>query len=224
MSIISNRHTIVKLDKDSKALSGQFLARVIAKQNKDGTYHPNLTESKCVSIPVIQLTSEQLTAFMPHVVKMCQDAQESIIRDAIIMNNITEVSDDDISVSAILAYLEDGGSKRITREYLQQWFTESYGEQAASFVVNGLKYDPASLTADQEKRVTQSMNILRDLFAGWSGGKYAPNKPQCNAMIKFIDSLGEAVCDRMSAMKNKCIKRIEVIDSESSLDALGFTA
>lgn len=223
MSIISNRHTIVALDKSSKAFEGQFLARIIAKADKDGNYHPNLTSSKCVSIPVIQLNNEQLAQFMPHIVKMCQDAQEGIIRDAILASNVNEVSDDDISVSAILAYLEDGGSKRITREYLQQWFTESYGEQAAAFVINGLKYDPASLTADQEKRVTQSMNILRDLFAGWAGGKYSPNKPQCNAMIKFIDAC-DSVCDRMSAMRAKCVKRIEAIDAESSLDALGFAA
>jgi hypothetical protein len=86
MSNISNRHNVQKLDKASKALSGQRMARVIAKKNKDGQYESvNLTESKFVSLPVIEgFTQEQLKALTPHIMGLVNDAQDAIVRDEIV--------------------------------------------------------------------------------------------------------------------------------------------
>ena len=52
MSNVSNVHQFSQLNKDSKALAGQRLVRLIAKADKNGNYpSPNLTESLCVSVP-----------------------------------------------------------------------------------------------------------------------------------------------------------------------------
>src|SRR6476620_2702836 len=85
---ISNRHTLVKLEKNSKPMAGQRLARVIAKAAKEalgadwveknnGFYNPNLLESMCVSIPHVEQAEivENIDSLVPHIMGLIQDTQ-----------------------------------------------------------------------------------------------------------------------------------------------------
>lgn len=229
MSVISNRHTVLTLDKTSKALSGQRLARVIAKKNKDGEYEsPNLTESKCVSIPRLENpTQEQLTAMMPHIVGMLSDVQDNLIRECIIKTGASEVSDDEISVDACIRYLDsDSSGGRITSAYLAQWFTDTYSESAYQFIAHMCKFgdDFNSYTDAQLDVIEKKTNVLRDMFAGYASGKYAPDMPKCKAMIKFMEFCGgtDAVDSRMSMYAVRTQKRLDELMADTSIEALGF--
>jgi len=229
MSVISNRHTVLTLDKTSKALTGQRLARVIAKKNKEGVYESaNLTESKCVSVPrIATLTQDQLTAMMPHCINLIQDAQDSIIRESIIKTGASEIPQESIDVSECIKYLEsDASGGRITKEYLQAWFIETYSEAAYEFIASVVcKFgdDFNSYTPDQLTVIEQKTNVLRDMFAGWSGGKYEPDMPKCRGMIRFCEFVGEDQLDsRMEVYKAKAQKRLDQLIAETSVDALGL--
>lgn len=70
---IGTSHVFNPLGKDSCALSGQRLVRLIAKANRDGKYaSPHLSESLCVSVP--RVTEEDILGvvdvLMPHVIAM----------------------------------------------------------------------------------------------------------------------------------------------------------
>jgi hypothetical protein len=226
MSNISNRHNVAKLEKNSKALSGQRMARVIAKKNKDGQYESaNLVESKFVSLPVIAgFTQEQLTALTPHIMGLVNDAQDAIVRDAIIESGATSIADELISVDACIAYLDDAAKgNRVTGEYLAKWFTETYLDAAMQFVCAMAKFDAESLTQDQIAMIEKKCNVLRDMFAGFASGKYSPDIPKCKGMIKFGEFVGVDNQDaRMQNFLAKAVKIKTEKELELNSDALGF--
>jgi hypothetical protein len=225
MSIGSN-HIVSKLEKNSKALAAdQRLARVIAKKNKEGEYESeNLNESKCVSIPrIIAVSESELKALSPHITAMLNDAQDQLIREYII-NGASSINDEQISVSECIKYLDDSAKGgRITSEYMQKWFMETYAEPAAEFVVELAKFDGNSLTDAQLEVVEKKVNVIRDMFAGFASPKYSPDIPKCKAMIKFAQFLTEDNWDeRMSGVIGKVQKIKSEKEAEMSLDALGF--
>jgi hypothetical protein len=226
MSIGSN-HIVSKLEKNSKALPEQRLTRVIAKKNKDGEYEsPNLVESKCVSVPVVNSLSEmQIKALMPHICGMVQNAQDEIIRELIIASGISSVNDAQISVEECIKYLDDSAKgNRVTSEYMQKWFTETYGEPAMEFIcVQICKFDPEQLSTDQASTIEKRCSVLRDMFAGFGSGKYSPDIPKCKAILKFGEFLTKENWDsRMSVIQEKTTKIKKEKEDALNVDALGF--
>lgn len=226
MSNVSNSHNVTKLDKSSKALTGQRMARVIAKKNKEGNYESsNLQESKFVSIPVIvpEFNSAQINALSVHIVGMLNDAQDALIRERII-DGASAVHDEEISIDACIRYMDDAAKgNRVTKEYLQKWFVDTYFDAAAEFVCAMAKFDANALTSEQENVIQTKVNVLRDMFSGFSGGKYRPEIPQCKAMIKFGEFLTAANQDaRMGNFVAKALSVKNEREAELSNDALGF--
>lgn len=228
MSNVSNTHNIVKLDKNSKALSGQRMSRVIAKKDKDGAYQSeHLNESKFVSLPTIvpEFTEAQVSALAPHIVGLLADAQDQIIRDRIITDGITSVHDDEISIDKCIAYLDDAAKgNRVTGEYVAKWFTETYGESAIEFVAALCKFSvDDNLTEDQLKVIETKVNVLTSMFSGFASGKYSPDIPKCKAMGKFCEFVTEENMDaRMLNYRDKAKSILEAKQAELSMDALGF--
>jgi hypothetical protein len=226
MSNISNRHNVQKLDKASKALSGQRMARVIAKKNKDGQYESvNLVESKFVSIPAIgPISDEQFKALEVHVQSMLMDAQDQLIRDEIVTNGATSIGDEQISIDACIAYLDDAAKgNRVTGEYLAKWFTETYLDAAMQFVCAAMKFDAENLTQDQAEAIAKKCNVLNSMFAGFASGKYSPDIPKCKGMIKFGEFVGVDNQDaRMQNFLAKAVKIKAEKEAELNSDALGF--
>jgi hypothetical protein len=224
---IGQNHVFSKLEKNSKALEGQRLARVIAKKNKQGEYESeHLVESKCISIPVVnpEFTPGQLNALQPHIVGMIANAQDEIIRE-LLLNGSSSVNDAQIAIDECIKYLDDASKgNRITSEYMQKWFGEVYSEPAMEFICNVIcKFDPNELTADQAGVIEKKSNVLRDMFVGFASPKYSPDIPKCKAMIKFGEFLGGDNWDeRMKNIQSKVAKVKAEKEAELSMDALGF--
>lgn len=234
----SNRHQFAVLDNKSKPLTGQRLTRVIAKAAKEalgadwvkkenGFYNPNLVESMCVSIPMIDKSevSANIESLLPHIIGMLQDAQDGIIGEMRKESGCTEVASEAISVNACIAYLDSvSKGNRVTSEYLAEWFRESYSLQAAEFIMIMCKFgnDLESLTPEQITVIEQKSNVLGAMFAGFASGKYSPDIPKCKAMIRFGEFLSEGVDSRMAGYVDKAGKILEIKTAELSSDALGF--
>lgn len=222
MSVISDRHTIVPLTKDSKPMDGQRLVRLIAKgENKN----PNLSQSMCVSVPRVssEVVADAIDRLLPHVVGMVQDAQDKIIRELRIADGVDAVSDADIGIEKVIEWLDaNAAGDRVSSEYLQAWFMDEYKDVAMEYIAHAMD---ASKTADGEypKIVHDKCNVLRDMFAGWASPKYSPAIPKLRAMIKFVECLAPSDLDgRMSAILTRCTVMLTKKESELSEDALGF--
>lgn len=224
---IGQNHVFSKLEKNSKAIDGQRLARVIAKKNKEGNYESeHLQESKCISIPVIaELSQSQLTALMPHVIGLVANAQDEIIRELLITTGATSINDAQISIEECVKYLDDSAKgNRVTSEYMQKWFSETYEEPAYEFIcVEVCKYNPNDLSEAQSATLEKKFNILRDMFAGFASGKYSPDIPKCKAILKFGEYLNKDNWDaRMTNVQEKTAKIKAEKEEALSMDALGF--
>lgn len=219
MSIISNVHQFHPL-KEAKVLSGQRLARVIAKAQKDGSYpSSNLTESLGVSIPLISddEIANVIDQLLPHVRSMCENAQDGLIREFRVEHGRNEIPQEAIAIDKVIEYLESSSNgSRVTTEYLQQWFTEGYSEAATRFV-------RAAIDGAADEIVEKKVNLIRDMFAGFASPRFSPEIPKCKAMIRFSSYVGEEnQCGRMQAFTKRAIEILKKKEEEMSADALGF--
>ncbi len=228
MSNVSNTHNVAKLEKNSKAFTGQRVARVIAKADKQGNYpSEHLKESKFVSVPTIspEFTGIQLTSLSAHIVGMLNDAQDSIIRDRVI-DGATSINDDEISVDACIKYLDDAAKgNRISGEFISKWFMDTYADSAVEFIATLCQFEgPADqYSIEQLKTIETKVNVLSSMFAGFASGKYSPAIPQCKAMIKFGEFLTADNQDpRMLNYIAKAVEHKTKRENEMSADALGF--
>lgn len=225
MSVIGNRHTLTQLKKDSKPFENQRLVRVIAKKDGEGNYNANLTQSLCVSVPrvVDAQIAEAINQLMPHIGRMIEDAQDVIIRELRLETGCNEVDDEDISIAKVIAYLDaEGTGSRLTKEYLEKWFVESYSDVAAEFICTMNKWDAETLGEEQTKVVVQKTKLLASMFSGFSSGKYAPDIPKCKAMIKFAEFAEPVADERLQAFAVKAAENLKKREEEMSSDALGF--
>lgn len=221
MSVVSNIHTITALTKDSRALSGQRLVRMIAKKSKDGTYESaNLQGSMCVSVPFVEQNDvvDQIDKLLPHVIGLVQDTQDKMIREIRIASGRNEITQESISVEAVVAWLDaNAAGDRFTTEYLQEWFVSEYTELAKEFINRAISGAADSI-------VDAKVNVLRDMFAGFASGRYSPSIPQCKAMIRFGTFCADSgsIDSRMDQFVQKSTQILEKKESELSADALGF--
>ena len=230
MSNISTTHNLIKLDKSSKALSGQRLIRLIAKMDKTGEYQcPNLVESLCVSVPQIelgQISTVQFEALKPHLMGLIFEAQNQIVRELRIDSGTSFVQDSAISIDKCIEFMDSiSRGNRLTTEFLSNWFIELYSDAAAEFIAKMCKFsgDSNLWTPEQIKVIEVKSNVLNSMFAGFSSGKYSPNIPKCAGMIKFGEFLGaENMDSRMSNFVQKAVKIRAEKTAELSSDALGF--
>lgn len=226
---IGQNHVVNKLEKNSKALAAdQRLIRVIAKKNKEGNYESaNLTESKCISVPVIspEFSQSQLSALQVHIVGMLANAQDEIVRELIIEKGISSVNDAEIGIDECIKYLDDSAKgNRITTEYMQKWFMDTYYEPAVEFICKAVcKFDDADLSTEQVEVIEKKVSVLRDMFAGWASPKYSPEIPKCKAMIAFGSFVTPDNFDaRMQSIQDKAAKVKKLKEEELTNDALGF--
>lgn len=227
---IGQNHVVSKLEKNSKALDkDQRLARVIAKKNKEGNYESeHLQESKCVSIPQIQpeFSQSQLIAMQPHIVGMLANAQDEIIRELLVTKGITSVNDAEISVDECIKYLDDSAKgNRITTEYMQKWFEETYSDPAMEFICSIIcKFDPENLSEEQQKVLYVKTNVLRDMLTGFASPKYSPEIPKLKSIIKFGAFTTQENWDaRMKNIQEKSARMLKEKEEALSMDALGFS-
>lgn len=228
MSNVSNRHTFVTLEKNTRALHGQRLVRLIAKKNKEDKYeNPNLTQSLAVSVPPLShdVIVENIERLIPHVAAYIESIQDTLIREYRISSGHDSIDESEFDIDHVIAHLESNvGGTRLTKEYLSKWFEETYSESAARFIAQSLSF-PMSLnewSAQQAEVIETKVNVLRDMFAGFAGARYSPSIPQCRAMSRFVSYLGEDADARLVSFGARAEAIRKQKESEMSMDALGF--
>lgn len=179
MSNISNRHNLVKfVSGESKAFTGQRLAKIGYKG--EGKF----SDSMCVSLPQItgeveKKLKESPAMFLSLLVEAVHKAQDGIMKSLWESSGatLTSVSDEDVSLSASLAYLESTqGIGRLTKEFLKAWFTENLAENLSVIFAEKL-----SLELDHPK--------IAQLLAGYCGLVESLAAPKIALTVKQMENL-----------------------------------
>lgn len=217
MSVISNIHTATVYEpKISKALTGQRLVKIQAKADKDGNYGQYLQQTHCVSIPVI--TQAQLTEFLEnsnaldaHIIAMLEDAQKALITDKIKSGKGKTVSDEELSIAALVNYLDsDSDSDKWDSTRIAQWFEDNIAENLATKLLEVGNDDEsmARKLAVAQKRFSDSLSTK---------AKIAPQLcEEINKMLAFSGDKDATIYKRFFARVNPETKIQEIED------ALGF--
>ena len=189
MSVVSNRHTVVPfIAGKSVPFNGQRLARVLYKpsKNKGGKQdYPSV----CVSVPRIQepLDSETLEKLNPFIIELIQDAQDKIVKSMYENSGgtISSVHDDDISIDAVIGYLEaESSGGRLTKEALNKWFTENMQDNLYVVLCEKMGYENPG--KEEEEAVQKQINGYKEMISALSGGATVYQEKQVKALIKAI--------------------------------------
>lgn len=216
-------HAFVELDKNTTALTGQRLVRLIAKSARgtDKPSNPNLPHSLAVSIPYVSMDEvvNVIDKLIPHVIGMVQDTQDKIIREYRIESGNETINQSIIDVNAVIAWLDASATgERVSKEYLQDWFNSEYTDVAKAWINRVAGGELSEIVIEQKT------NLMRDMIAGWASPKYSPNIPSLKAQIRFMsDCVSNECADvRMTGMMKKAQDMLTKKEQELSVDAFGF--
>lgn len=219
MSLFSTVHDIKPLTKDSKALDGQRLARVIFKTDSKGV---KLAESQAVSIPKIDQKyinledAATIKRLIPHIVSLLENGQDTVIRAAFLAGK-TSVSDSDISFDAVMTALDTvAASDRLTKESLETWFNSVVADNLTVLVADKLKIGdiPSEL---EKKKIEQMLARYRDGISALSGSKTCHPVPFATSILKVLEDCAPADDAIMIRLKPKLEKMIAGSDMDDLL-------
>jgi len=209
MSNISNRHNVLPFTSgESKALSGQRLCKV---GYKSSATKPAMFPSVCVSVPFISTADikENLNALLPHVQEYLGTMQDKIVRALYERSEgqLTSVSDEELSIPAITAYLEaESTGGKLSGEYLKSWFDESLSTAVQLIICEKTGMDGS--TPEQVLKIEQATKGLRGLIEQFA----APNitfspvqRTQLKNVLSLVpdDSTAERLIARLEAAEKK---------------------
>jgi hypothetical protein len=161
---------------------------------------------------ISEIDETQLDKLMPHIVGMLEKAQDGLIRKAYETDpSIMSVGDDDISIDACIAFMEEeetGG--RLTIESLTEWFTLGLADKLTEFLtMHGAK----SLSGEKlAHAVTQSLAGYKGMITAMAGGKTHYDATQraklttVLAMTEDGDEVAERLMARLVSMEKKDVK------------------
>lgn len=228
MSNVSSTHTVVPfVSGKTNALTGQRLIKVGYKETTDKVTKVvtlALYPSIAVSVPMLDdaLILERAEDFLPYFKGLIEDTQQKIVRSLYEAGEgkLSLVTDSDISLNAVIAFLETealGG--KMTKESIQEWFDSQVYDNVFVFVAEKLKFDEPN--TEQTKVIAQHVKGYRDVLSMLAGGKTILTSAQikgCKHAISLCSDAGEIgkrLIARLVAMETP--KKVQVVQ------LLGFT-
>lgn len=209
MSMIANRHNVLAFDaKTSKPFPTQRLAKVGYKST---VKTPAKFPSVCASIPVLENWEEnQNQRLRPYFVALVQDTQDKILRSLYESadGKLTSVSDDDLSVDQVIAYLESESSgDRLTKERIGDWFDSNVRDNLTVVICTKLGTENLD-----DPRIAQHLAGYRQLFTSMSKDSGALQPVQIRGLRTAI-----AVCEVDDDIAKKLDAKLEAAQNRPAL-------
>jgi len=207
MSNVSNRHNVNPfVAGKSDALTGQRLAKVGYKTTKK---NPAKFKNVCVSVPFVSDddVSANSVRMIPYIRTMIENAQDGIIKSLYesAQGSLSSVSDDEISVSSCIAFMEaEESGGRLTKEFLETWFVENVSDNLSVALA-----ERTSLELEDGK-ILAAVNGFKGLISGLSGGKtyYAPEQ-----IVQIRKAL--ELCSEDDEISKKLVNRLNVMEKKT---------
>lgn len=212
---ITNRHAVIPfVSGETAPLAGQRLAKVGYKSSKTKAAK---YKSIAVSVPKIiePLSADILQRVSKHVVAMFENAQDGIIKSLYESREgmLSEVSDDDLSIDACIAYLDaESTGGRLTKELLELWFTDNVHDNL--FVTIAEKLGFLEQTPAQVETINKHVVAYKNLVSSLSGGATVLNQKQQEQVRKVLDLSGadDDVCKKLTARLAKMAEPVKVTE------------
>lgn len=225
MSNVSTRHAVQAfVSGESKPLSDQRLAKIGYKQTKAMTDKGEVApESICVSLPKIESAEieRHWEALIPHVRTLLETAQDGIIRalyesKGADKNVFREVSDDELSVSACVGFLEaESSGGRLSKEYLESWFDRNLSENLFVVIAEKLGFD--ELTEDNTAVIQKHLNGYKGLIAGMSGKNLSLHAQQITGIRRALE-----VCSVDDETSGKLLRKLDEMEKAKTEQLLAL--
>lgn len=209
----SNRHQVVPFVAGKTApFTGQRLAKVGYKSTEK---NPAKFPSVAVSVPQIALTDveQNYKALLPHISTMLENAQDGLIRSLYEAKDgsLEAVSDDDISVPAIIAWMEaEATGDRLTKDAIVAWFDRVMADPIYVLIAEKLGFAPENGVPNQEQDavIRKHVKVYKDVFSMLAGGKTILQEKQikgCKTALALVedDSVSVKLNARLTAMEKK---------------------
>lgn len=215
MSVISSTHSLSLFTSGvSKPLHDQRLAKITYKPREN---KPAKFASVCASIPMIrEITEENLDAFLPHLVKVMENAQDGIIKAAYESNGgkMISIRDEDINETAILNFLnaESSGS-RINADMVNTWFDLNVKDNLSVMLAGVLKFDD-ELNEEQQVVVNKHVGVYKDIMALIAGKQVHLQGQQQKAIRKCFEL---ADTDSSDSVHSKLVERFDSICGQKDI-------
>lgn len=216
MSNVSNRHTVAPfVSGKSAAFTGQRMAKcgfkLTEKMKKAGK---TALPSVFASVPMIssEQIAEHSAALVPYVRTMLESAQDGILRSLYVSSGGTRdvISDEEISVSACIAYMEAQATE-LSAESVGAWFDEELTENLTVIIADKLGFDLS--TEEQDKTVAKHVRLHRDVLC-LIAGKSVILQPKQAAGIRNMLKVApdDAMCSRLTAKMDALERKVETED------------
>lgn len=170
MSVINNRHTVVPfVSGESKPMQDQRLAKITYKPRGN---KPAKFPSVCVSVPQINVSEVEnnIKRLLPHIGTMLENAQDGVIRSMYESSEgqLKEVSDDDLNLNSILAFLEaEATGSRLTADKIKEWFKAEVAENLTVVLAEKLGFQ--DMNDAQLETIGKHLNVYAEAFASLNG-------------------------------------------------------
>ena len=217
MSNISDRHVfsvyISQGANKSQALSGQRLSVVRFKKDKSGA---KAKDSQCVSIPLVQLTANDMDLLAPQITSWFAGVQDEIIRAECVADR-DAVTSDMLDVAAVRSYLvQQSQGERLSGEQIGYWFDSELGDVLLVAFADklGISGEP---TDEQATKLGQMVTVYRDCFTALAGGRtmFAADKRG-----KLVKALG--LVDTSGGIGEKLLAKLTAMDKVTVEEMLGL--
>lgn len=189
MSVVSNRHNVVPfIAGKSVAFNGQRLSRVLYKPSKKGNKEASFP-SVCVSVPKIKepIDSEVIERLHPFIIELIEGTQDKIVKSLYENSNgtISSIHDDDISIDAVIGYLEaESSGGRLTKEALNKWFVDNMQDNLYIVLCEKMGYENPD--KNEGEAVQRQINGYKEMISALSGGATVYQEKQVKALLKAI--------------------------------------
>lgn len=221
MSIIGENHTFAPFTSGkSVAFAGQRLSQITFKTVTDGEGNKTKRDSVCVSIPVLDVSQNEMNAMKGHIVAMVHKAQDGIIREMVLAGH-TSVATEQVNFASVLEYLDsESEGTRLTKEDVVAWFDSTNGLADSLRVVFADKLGLSDVPSEGEtKRLEQMVTQYRECYASLAGGKKMFEKPIAEKLGKTLEKYcgsEDAIAGRFIGRLNKMVSA-EVVDLVDAL-------
>src|SRR5579863_1449541 len=214
MSNISDRHNFVTYisagKEQTQAYAGQRLSVVRFKKDKDGK---KAKDSQAVSVPITQLTTDDMHDLVVHINSWFHPVQDEIIRDACVANRDC-VTDDDIDVGAVKQYLQQqAAGERLTGDVITSWFVAELQDVMLVAFADKLGIGDAP-DAEQTAKLEKMCNVYRDKFASMAGGRTMfdiATRGKLAKALELVDcseGIGQKLAAKLKAMENVSVEEM----------------
>jgi hypothetical protein len=217
MSNVSNIHDIKPfVSGKSEPLTDQRLARISFKQTEKMTKAGiKALPSVCVSVPPVSVEDVQanIEQFMPHLVALVERTQDDVIRSLVESSGGTRttVSDDEISIPAVLAYLSaESAGARLSTESIGAWFDSALSDAVTVLIADKLGFDLS--TPEQIATVTKHVKNHKDVLCMLAGKNVvlAPRQEQAiRNMLELTDEADTMHGRLMAKLTALCAAKME---------------